>query len=164
MADKTKKKNIMAKTMKDTSEKTKNIIKNSSKTVKKTTQKKETIDSKNIKTKITKPMSVGKNKTETDKKEEKADNGFLFIVGSIIVLLLIFAYLFVDITQEKSLEEVCLEYQNDPALQFPCKCVPTTREKNESDIVDVKTDGICTCYCDIGNNQTAAIEVRKAIK
>ncbi|NOR85198.1 hypothetical protein GQ473_03705 [archaeon] len=137
MADKTKKNNVMAKTIKskkEMSEKTKN--------------KKNTNNSKKI----------------TPKKEKKTDNGFLFILGGIVILFLIFAYLFVDITAEKSLEEMCLEYQNDPALQFPCKCVPTIREKNESDIVDVKTEGVCTCYCDIGNNQTVAIEVRKALK
>ena len=147
MVKKTIKKKIMAKSMKKTSEKTKKIINDSPKTVNKTNETKE----------ITK-----KNETVDNKKEEKTDRGFLYILGSITLLLLVFAFLFVDITQEKSLEEKCLSYQNDPALQFPCKCVPTIREKNESDIVEVKTDELCTCYCEIGNNETAAIEIRVA--
>lgn len=163
MADKAKKKETMAKTMKKTSEKTKNINKNSSKAVKKTENKKETVG-KEIKTESPKSVDTKKNETKKKKKEEKTDKGFLYILGGIALLLLIGAYLFANITTEKSSEEACLSYQNDPALQFPCTCVPTTREKNESDMVDVKTDGVCTCICDIGNNQTTVIEVRKAKK
>ena len=161
MVKKTIKKKIMAKSMKQTSEKNKKINKNSSETVNKIKKKKETVK-KDVKTEIIKPKNVKKNKAINDKKEEKTDKGFLYILGGILLLVLIFAFLFVDITTEKSLEEKCLSYQNDPALQFPCKCVPTIRDKNESDIVDVKTDELCTCYCEIGDNQTAAIEIRVA--
>ena len=105
-----------------------------------------------------------KTKKPTPKKnnKEKTDNGFLIVLSCIALLLILFAYLFSDITTEKSLEEKCTSYQNDPYLNYTCTCLPTTRAKNESDIVDLKTDGLCTCYCDIGNNQTATIEVRVA--
>jgi len=103
-------------------------------------------------------------KDEKDKLKDKKDTGFLILLGILAALFIVLASLFVTFTDEKNLEEKCLEYQNDPALAYTCRCVPTVRPPDETDVVDLKTDGLCTCYCDIGNNQTAAIEVRVAKK
>ena len=110
-----------------------------------------------------------KDKEKTEKKEEtkqepkeKKEIGFLVLIAIIGIIFLVFAFIFVNFTKEKTLEDKCMAYQNDPGLLYDCICMPTTRQKNDTDLVDIKTDGLCTCFCDIGNNQTADIEIRVA--
>ncbi len=114
-------------------------------------------------------MEDKKDEKKTEEKEEikeepkeKKETGFLVLISIIGIIFLVFSFIFVNFTNEKTLEEKCTAYQNDPGLLYDCICMPTTRLNNESDLVDVKTDGLCTCFCDIGNNQTADIEIRVA--
>ena len=103
-------------------------------------------------------------KEEETKQEpkEKKETGFLVLIALIGIIFLVFAVVFVNFTTEQTLEEKGTAYQNYPGLLYDCICMPTTRLNNESDLVDVKTDGLCTCFCDVGNNQTADIEIRVA--
>ena len=97
----------------------------------------------------------------------KYSEGVLLRHAGIIVIVLFLvaaAYLwygrFVELNM---LKQKCDEIEKSPDLLYPCDCFPTP-EKNENPegYVENRTEAFCTCVCDIGNNQTYAIEVRIA--
>ena len=92
-------------------------------------------------------------------KDNKCLSNIIIAVVAIAVVVFL-AYSIISVSEKGVMEDKCTEIESSADLNFPCSCVPTIRDINESDYVDSKTTNMCTCTCDIGGGETYTVEIR----
>ncbi len=97
--------------------------------------------------------------SQKTQEQERPPIILLILISFFVVAALFLAYQFNKTAETKSLEQKCLDIQNDPMLKYPCVCKPTTTP-DEDDIVYSKTNSLCTCECEIEGVGTQIFEIR----
>ena len=148
-------------------------------TTKKTSAKKKVKKpaAKAVKKKAAKPKAkkadgkVKQDKTDTTVAESKSSQKkqknerppiiLIILIASFVLAIIFIAYQFNKTVETRTLEQKCLDIQNDPMLKYPCVCKPTTTP-DEDEIVYSKTNSLCTCECQIEGVGTQIFEIRAA--
>lgn len=103
--------------------------------------------------------------SEQKAEEEPNENSLLIVRVALVVFFLMalvfLAYQFNKTAETRSLEQRCLDIQNDPMLNYPCVCKPTT-VPDEDDVVYSKTTSMCSCECEIEGVGKRIFEIRAA--
>ncbi|MCK5233797.1 MAG: hypothetical protein KAJ91_03180 [Candidatus Aenigmarchaeota archaeon] len=103
---------------------------------------------------------------KSESSQQTEENGklpiILILLLAFLVLAVIFiAYQFNETVETQTLEQKCIDIQNDPMLRYPCVCKPTTIP-DDDEIVYSKTNSLCTCECYIEGVGTQIFEIRAA--